>query len=102
MKLNYLMPLTLLAATTAFNTTAEDNVKYVFKAMDKSLNTRICVASANNDLPKLKQLSRRDQLGIRNITMNLICNNKDVTSFAAQYDAPQTTKYLGYVPAKCC
>ena len=101
MKFNYLIPIVILATTASFQVTAENNVKYVFKAMDKSLDTQLCVACANNNLSKLKRLLRRDELGAYNVAMNLNCNNQDITNFAAQYDANKTAKYLNkFAPMK--
>ncbi len=86
---------------TSFNLSALDNVALKFEAMDNSRNTLICIASASNNIRKLKALSRMDEYGVRDITENLTCNNTDVTSFAAQYGASKTTKYLSmHAPKK--
>ncbi|KGJ95778.1 DUF3718 domain-containing protein [Thalassotalea sp. ND16A] len=96
MKLNYSIITTLLfAGTFSFATSANDvATKYIFKAMNNSLNTRICTAAANNDMPKLKQAIRKDKFGARHVTSTLVCNDKDVTHFAAQYNAYETAEYL--------
>ena len=101
MKLNYLMPLALLATAASFQVMAEGNVKYIFQAKDNSVETRLCVASASDDLLKLKNLIRKDKYGGRNIARHLTCNNKDITGFSAQYNAQKTTEYLNrYAPEK--
>lgn len=84
----------LVLTNIAFFTTAEGSTKYQFKAADNSLDTRMCVAAANNNLIRLKQAARMADLGIKGITRKLACNNRDITHFAATYGADKTTKYL--------
>ncbi len=88
------MPLTLLVTATSWQTMADQNIKYVFKATDNSNATQLCVASANNDLVKVKKLVIRDKFGVRDITRNLTCNGENVTGFSAKYNAQVTAEYL--------
>ena len=81
--------------------TAKDSIKYVFKGADNSLEVRMCITAASNNLLSLKQAVQRDSYGIKDITSNLYCNNLDITNFAAKYGAYNTTKYLNrYAPKK--
>lgn len=84
----------LVLTNIALFATAQGSTKYIFKAADNSLNTKICVAAANDNLVGLKKTSRLDRFGIKNITRHLKCNDQDVTNFAATYDAYNTTLYL--------
>ena len=92
---------TLVLTNIALFATAQGSTKYVFKATDNSLEVRMCVTAASNNLLSLKQAVKRDFYGIKDITSNLYCNNLDITNFAAKYGAYQTTKYLNrYAPKK--
>ncbi|WNC70503.1 DUF3718 domain-containing protein [Thalassotalea psychrophila] len=91
----------LIALTTTLQVAAQGDTKFNFVAQNNSINTQICIASANNELIKLRQLIIMDKLGTKDITKNLFCNNIDVTHFAALYGANKTTKYLNrYAPKK--
>lgn len=85
---------TLVLTNIAFFATAQGSTKYIFKGTDNSLDTRICVAAASDNLRGLRQESRRDILGIKGVTRSLKCNHQDITHFAASYDAYKTTRYL--------
>ncbi|MEW6998754.1 DUF3718 domain-containing protein [Colwelliaceae bacterium BS250] len=92
---------TLVLTNIALFATAQDSIKYVFKGADNSLDTRMCVAAASNNLRRLKGAVRMDGYGIRYITRFLICNDQDITNFAAKYGTYNTTKYLNrYAPKK--
>ncbi|MEW6996355.1 DUF3718 domain-containing protein [Colwelliaceae bacterium BS250] len=90
----------LVLVNIALFATAQGSTKYIFKAADNSLNTKICVAAVNNNLVGLKKASRADRLGIKDITRHLKCNGLDITNFAATYDAYDTTLYLSKMAPK--
>lgn len=94
----------ILCTTTiimsAYQVTANE-MNVIFEAGDSSRGTQTCIAAAQDDLFKLKAWGRFDGNGPKNTTRELICNDQDITNFAASYGAYKTTKYLSrYAPQK--
>ena len=94
---------TLFAVTITFGSylSVANERNVTFKAGDSSRGTQTCIAAAQDDLFKLKAWGRFDGNGPKDTTRNLICNNQDITNFAASFQAYKTTKYLSrYAPGK--
>jgi len=88
--------LIILAAMLAAGLTASAQAtEYVFVAMDKSPETKMCISAGSNDRDALK--SQLNQTGISSARANanyVRCNGRSLAQFAHQYDAARTYAYL--------
>ncbi len=84
-----------IVATTALPLSA---AQYVFIPGDNSHGTKICIAAAENNLPKYKRkvnlatVSRIPEY--RTIANTLRCNDQSLASFAMQYEANKTAAFI--------
>ncbi|MBV1911670.1 MAG: DUF3718 domain-containing protein [Kangiellaceae bacterium] len=91
-KVTYLLLSTLAAATLPLSA-----AQYVFIAGDDSVETRLCIAAAENKVMKFKNTARlvsSSKSINRKIARKLKCNDQTIADFAYQYDAYRTVKYL--------
>lgn len=92
--------LAIIVTISAYQLAANER-NVIFKAGDTSRDTQTCIAAAQDDLFKLKAWGRFNGNGPKSTTRDLICNDQDITNFAASYGAYKTTKYLSrYAPKK--
>jgi hypothetical protein len=87
----------LLLATIAASALPISAAQYKFIPANDRVETKICIAAAENNLAKFKSqamaLSRN--VGVyRTIAKKLTCNDKTIADFAYQYDANKTLKFL--------
>jgi len=85
--------LTSIAAIVLPSTAAQ----YVFVAGNNSLETRACIAAAENKLLKFKRTAKlvapRGN-SFRKVVNLLKCNDKSLADFTYQYDADKTLKFI--------
>jgi len=87
----------LLAAcvTTALPLSA---AQYVFVAGNDSMETKLCIAAAENNLKKYKKTARAFSLNksVHQVVANkLSCNDQNLASFAWKYGAADTAGFIG-------
>ena len=84
-----------IAATTALPLSA---AQYVFVAGNDSLETKVCIAAAENDLGKYKKATRALSLNKsihKTVANDLSCNDQSLVGFARRYNADKTAKFVG-------
>jgi len=88
---------TLLVGFVAAAVLPLSAAQYEFEAGDSSLETKICVAAAGNNLSQYKNavdnLSSRHSIH-RIVANKLTCNKMPIASFARMYDADNTVNFL--------
>jgi hypothetical protein len=84
-----------IVATVALPLSA---TQYVFVPGDNSLGTKICIAAAENNLPKYKRQVRLTSVkkvpDYRIIANTLTCNDQNLARFAMQYQANKTAAFI--------
>ncbi len=83
-----------IAATTALPLSA---AQYVFVPGNTSVETKICIAAAEDNLSKYKSMHRllSSKRSVYSIVANqLKCNDENVASFAKHYDANRTANFI--------
>lgn len=88
----------LLLATAATVALPLSAAQYVFVPGNGSLETKICIAAAENNLAKYKHkvrlLSTQKAPTYRVVANNLRCNEKSLAKFAMTYDAEKTAAFI--------
>lgn len=90
---------TMMLATVATLAFPLSAAQYVFVAGNDSLETKVCIAAAENNLTKYKKkvslLSTKRTPTYRLIANTLRCNDKNVANFASHYGANKTAAFIG-------
>ncbi len=88
----------LLLAVVAAAALPLSAAQYVFIPGNSSIETRLCIAAAENNLGKYKRTARL--LSSRKtvhqmVAKKLSCNEQSIGSFAQLYDADRTAAFIG-------
>ena len=87
----------LLITTIAATALPLSAANYVFVAESDTLETRLCIAAAENNLKKYKNTAKllsRSSIIHKTLAQDLTCNDQGVANFAYQYDANKTLKFI--------
>lgn len=72
--------------------------QYVFVPGNDRLETKVCIAAAENNLSKYKSrvrlLSNQKKPQYRVVARKLTCNDQNLASFARQYNADETASFI--------
>jgi len=90
---------TLLFAVVAIVALPVSAAQYVFVPGNDSLETKICIAAAENNLMRYKHkvrlLSTKKTPTYRVVANTLRCNDTSLAKFALKYDADKTAAFIG-------
>ena len=68
--------------------------EYKFVAIDKSVETKLCMAATTNDIQQLKLVLRRNGERLSTVRDSVKCNEMPIAEFAEEYGFMQIARYI--------
>jgi hypothetical protein len=63
-------------------------------AIDKSMETKLCMAATTNDIQQLKLMLRRSGERLSTVRDSVKCNEMPIAEFAEEYGFMQIARYI--------